>query len=114
RLVEGPETVLLALGNLGAGGTATTLGNTANTTTISDNDTATISFQSATSSVGEAAGTDELTAVLTITAIGTTGTAQLNRSVSVNVSDAGTGTATGGGTDYTATTKTLTFAVGSA
>ena len=79
---------------------------------VVEDDRATIALQTTSSAAGEAAGTQNVTAVLTITATGT-GTPQLDRVVSVTVSDAGGGTATGGGTDYTATTKTLTFGIGS-
>src|SRR5207253_1761042 len=44
RLLEGNETVLLTLASLSAGGTATSLGNTANTTTITDDESATLSI----------------------------------------------------------------------
>mgnify|MGYP003339451988 CR=1 FL=1 len=68
-LLEGPETVVLTLGNLGAGGTGTTLGNTTNTTTISDNESATLAI-GATSGVTEQGGAQSV-GVVTLTITGT-------------------------------------------
>src|SRR5207244_1854512 len=65
RLLEGSETVLLTLGTLGANSTATTLGTTANTTTISDNETATLAI-AGTSSATEA-GDAQTVGVVTLT-----------------------------------------------
>jgi uncharacterized repeat protein (TIGR01451 family) len=80
--------------------------------TPTDNDTATISFSTPASSGGEGTPAHDHTALLTITADGT-GTPQPDRVVTVDVSDTGGGSASGGGVDYTASTQTLTFGVGS-
>src|SRR2546422_875520 len=111
QLVEGPESFAAAALVDTTSNAAVTESGTG-TVNVSDNDSATIAFLVASSTVGEAAAMQDVTAVLTITASGT-GTVQLAREVTVNVTDAGGGTATGGGTDYTATTKMLTFGVGS-
>lgn len=112
-LVEGAETSNLTLGLTdGTGGQVTVLAAGANhTTTINDNDTATITYTSATSTVGEAAGNDVLSFTLNITAIGT-GTAALASDVTFNVTTTG-GTATGAGTDYTLPAGPITFTAGS-
>src|SRR5207344_2217229 len=68
-LLEGPETVALTLGNLGANGTATTLGNSANTTTISDDESATLAI--ATTSAATEAGGAQTVGVVTLTITGT-------------------------------------------
>src|SRR3989442_20481 len=69
-LLSGPETVLLTLGNLSAGGTATTLGTTANTTTITDNESATLSIATPFTAT-EAGGSQNVGVTLTITGTGT-------------------------------------------
>src|SRR5205807_72407 len=81
-LLEGNETVLLTLGNLSAGGTATTLGNTANTTTITDDESATLAIAS-TASVTEQGGAQSVGVTLTITGSGT-GTFQLGTGVTLS------------------------------
>ncbi|MHC4874970.1 MAG: beta-propeller fold lactonase family protein [Planctomycetota bacterium] len=118
--VEGPENGLTAslataTGNASVteagSGTVNVADN--DTATVADNDTATVGFQVVSSSVGEGTATHEVTAVLTISSNGS-GDEELAKSVTVDISDEGTGaTATGGGTDYTAATTTVTFAVGS-
>ena len=102
--VEGTEaaSLSLSLGTDNTGGQVTIASGAAanHATTITDNDTATIGFSTATSTVGEGAVNDALGLVLTITANGT-GTATLARDVTFNVNSVAGGTATGGGTDYT-------------
>src|SRR6185436_18938118 len=72
RLVEGSETAALGLSIVQNIGTQVSIGGTtAHTLTITDNDTATIGFVTASSTVNEGAGTDSVGVVLTITAIGT-------------------------------------------
>jgi|GEM_PF-1199688 len=109
-LVEGNETAILGLtmGASTAGGKVTIGAANSHTTTITDNDTATITYSAATSSVNEGAGNDALGFVLTITADGT-GTPMLTKDVTFNVTTVAGGTATGGGTDYTLP-GTVTFA----
>jgi len=51
-LLEGSETVKLALGNLGGSAVSKALGNTANTTTISDNESATLDIATTSSATG--------------------------------------------------------------
>ncbi len=102
--VEGTEaaSLSLSLGTDNTGGQVTIASGAAanHATTITDNDTATIGFSTATSTVGEGAVNDALGLVLTITANGT-GTATLARDVTFNVNSVAGGTATGGGMDYT-------------
>src|SRR5205823_5357603 len=102
-LLEGDETVDLALSN--PSGVSTALGNASNTTTITDDESATLDIAS-TSSVTEAGGAQDIAVTLTIT--GTTSGADpfaLGKGVvlSADVTDATTGTATGG-TDYSFST----------
>ncbi|MBI1312273.1 hypothetical protein GC176_13370, partial [bacterium] len=114
RRVEGDETVDLVLENLSAGGTSSALsGVLTGSPNILDDDTATVTFDSATSNVDEDTVDHVIGVTLTINAVGTVGTDGLDRSVSVDVTDAGTGTATEGtavNDDYTYTSPTtLTF-----
>ncbi len=111
RIVEGSETADFGLSITQNIGTQVSLGAaTAHTVTITDNDTATIGFSAATSSVGENAGPDPIALVLTINGSGT-GTLSLGRNVTVNMTTAAGGTATGGGTDYSLP-ATTTFPAG--
>ena len=108
-LVEGHETVNLGLQNLSStlAGQAT-LGTTASTVTIIDDDaaSATLSIQS-TDPATEQGGTQTTEVTLTLSAGGS-----LSVPITVDVVDAGGGSATGG-TDYTPIgTQTLTFGVG--
>jgi hypothetical protein len=107
--VEGTETVNLsaAIGS----GPATISGSNTLTRTITDNETASIGFATAASSVSENAGSDPIGVVLTITGDGT-GTAKLERDVTFQVTTVAGGTATGGGVDYTLPTA-FTFNAGS-
>jgi hypothetical protein len=112
-LLEGSETVLLTLTN--ASGPATSLGDTANTTTITDNESATLSM-AATSTVAEEGGAQAVGMVtLAITGTGA-GAFALGKGVvmTADVSDVGTGSAAGGGVDYTFSTQTVTFDGGAA
>lgn len=110
QFLETNETVNLTLGNLGAGGTDTTLGNTANTTTIDDDEAATLAV-AATSGVTEQGGAQTV-GVVTLTITGTgTGGLQLGNGITLtaDLTDAGTGSGTSG-TDYNAFgTQTVTF-----
>ncbi|MHA3773190.1 Calx-beta domain-containing protein [Verrucomicrobiota bacterium sgz303538] len=115
--VEGNETINLALNTLsdGSNGQVTLGSTTAHTVTITDNDTATVSLVSGTSSVGEGTGSHNVGVQLVITANGTVGTGTLERAISVNLQDLLTGSATAGGSDYTfSTPQTVTFASGEA
>ncbi|GEP42658.1 hypothetical protein BGE01nite_19490 [Brevifollis gellanilyticus] len=102
QLLEGSETAILGLtlNTDNTGGQVTVGAGNAHTTTITDNEAATITFAAATSNVAENAGPDLINLVLTITGSGT-GTAQLASAVSVNVTGTGGSTATGAGVDYT-------------
>ena len=96
-LTEGSESFTVNLSGPGGGATLGTPSSA--TVTIQDNDVAgTFAFSSATYSVGEAAGTATITVNRTI---GTSGTATVDYATS-------NGTATAG-SDYTATSGTLTF-----
>ena len=114
--MEGQETVNLTLNTLDdPTGQASLAVPTAHTLTISDNDTATLSFAAATSSVGEAAGTKTVGVTLTITGNGVVGTGSLEQPISVNVQDLISGSAAASGVDYTfASPATVTFAVDAA
>jgi len=109
-LLEGSETVKLKLQNLGGAGVAKSLGNIYNTTTITDDESATLAI-AATSTATEAGGAQPVGVVtLTITGSGT-GTFALGSGITLtaDVVDAGTGTATSI-TDYAAFgTQTVTF-----
>lgn len=109
-LVEGSETVTLALQNLTAGAALVTLGTqTSHVVTLTDDDGAAVTFASAATSAAEdTAGTLTIPVVLSIPGGGT-----LVNPVSFDVIDAGTGTATAG-TDFTFSPATLTFPAGSA
>jgi N-acetylneuraminic acid mutarotase len=102
QLVEGSETAILGLtlNTDNTGGQVSVGAGIAHTTTITDNDTANITFAAPTSNVAENAGPDVMNLVLTIVGNGV-GTAQLTSAISVNVTDAGGGTAAGAGVDYT-------------
>jgi hypothetical protein len=104
KLLEGNETVNLALGNLGGSAVSAVLGNTSNVTTITDDESATLAIAT-TSTVTEAGGAQSVGVVtLTITGTGTTaGAIALGSGISLtaNVTDAGGGTALSG-TDYAA------------
>jgi hypothetical protein len=116
-LVEGNETVKLRLQNLAKPATvAASLGPIVdNTTTISDNDTATLSIE-ATKTVTEQGGSQTITVTLTTTD-GGAGTATLAPGVTLtaDVVDLLTGTATSGVlNDYTPFgTQTVSFGPGS-
>ncbi|MES2791602.1 MAG: Calx-beta domain-containing protein, partial [Planctomycetota bacterium] len=114
HLLEASETVALTLGTLNAAGTSTTLGNTANSTTISDNESATLAIAT-TNTAGEGGGAQSV-GVVTLTITGTgSGTYALGAGITLtaDVTDAGGGTATGAGTDYAAIgTQTVTFSGG--
>jgi len=114
--VEGNETINFALNTLtDTIGGQLSLGTTAQTATITDNDFATISLVSATNSVGEGTATQNVGVILTITANGVAGSGTLDRTLTVNLSDLLTGTATGAGVDYTySSPQTVTFNVGDA
>ena len=107
NFVEGDETVTLELSNVT--GAASLGAETTHVATIPDDDTAVISFASATSTtVSERTTTHDVAVTLTLPA-GTLGTP-----ITVDVSDSGGGTATTG-LDYNVTSpSTLTFPVGSA
>jgi hypothetical protein len=113
-IVEGTESLGLALTAVSNAmiGTQSTA-----TLEILDNDTATISFQTASSSVAEdvAGGTHDVGVTLTITGNGVAGMGTLGAEVKVDVDDLLTGSAAVGGTDYSFTDPTtLTFAAGAA
>jgi len=107
RLVEGNETVTLNV----ASGTGYDITGSAASGTITDNDTATISFTAGTSTALESAGTQNIGATLTINATGT-GTIGLASNLTANLTKTG-GTATDLGTDYTLPgSPAVTFAAG--
>lgn len=105
-LVEGTETFTGGLGTVT--GAATTTGGPA-TITITDNDTASISFQSTTSTVGEATTPHTVVVVLDITANGT-GTPQLQSTVTVDITQTPNAATTPA--DYTLTTNSVLFTPG--
>src|SRR5947208_13175801 len=115
RLLEGNETVNLTLQNLGnTSNVSAALDNTANTTTITDDESATLSIAS-TASVMEAGGGQDVTVTLTITGSGS-GPLALGAGVTLtaDVVDALTGTATSGD-DYAAFgTQGVSFGNGAA
>ncbi|MFK7819498.1 MAG: beta strand repeat-containing protein, partial [Planctomycetaceae bacterium] len=108
--LEVNETINLTLGNLGAAGTDSALGTTANTVTIDDDESATLDI-AASSTVNEEGGAQN-TGVVTLTITGSgTGGLQLGDGITLtaDITDAGTGSGTGG-TDYSAVgTQTVTF-----
>ncbi len=110
--VEGDETV--ALGLAVAGGVATSVAPTAHTTTIIDDDTATIAFQNPVSATNDEAGaTHNVNVELVIDSTPAGG--KLAAPVSVDITDQTTGSAASG-TDYTAwnnNKKTVQFAADS-
>ena len=113
-LLEGSETVALTLQNLNGSAVTKSLGNTANATTITDDESATLAI-AATSTVTEQGGAQNVGVTLTITGSGS-GTFALGDGITLtaDVVDAGTGTATSGA-DYTAFgTQTVTFNGGAA
>ena len=100
--VEGTEAALLTLHiqSDGTGGQVTVAPAAAtHTTTILDNDTATVQFVSSSSTVSEGAATDTLTAVLHLQTSGT-GPAVLDRDVTVGFTTVPGGSALDGGVDY--------------
>ena len=104
--VEGDETVDLSLGSPSAN--ATLGGLTAHTLTITDDDSATVSFQTSSAGFDENAGAGTMTVALSISGGGT-----LADPVSIEVADDLTGTATTPG-DYTFTSPGMfTFPAGS-
>src|SRR5262249_47510455 len=112
RLLEGNETVHLHLGNLGnPASVSASLGNTSNTTTITDDESATLSI-AATSSVTEGNNGPQTAGTVTLTITGSgSGTFALGKGIilTADVSDTLTGNATSG-TDYSPfSTHTLTF-----
>lgn len=117
-LVEGSENFTVDLTsplyNGGVDASRVVLGDASGLGTITDNDTAAITFSAATSSVSEGGTSTSFTATLTITANGVSGTGTLDRAVSFDVSDNGpAGTANGAGDDYTFTTQSYTYPIGS-
>jgi uncharacterized repeat protein (TIGR01451 family) len=112
-LVEGPETLALTLQNLNTtlSGQAS-LGNTASTATIVDNDSATIAFEFASSTVSEATTPHLVGVKLTTFGDGVQGAGSLSKDVAIFVSDAGGGSATSGGVDYNYSFQTVTFNAG--
>lgn len=110
-LLEVNETINLSLGNLTGGASVSkSLGTTSNTTTISDDESATLSIES-TSSVTEAGGAQGV-GVVTLTITGTgSGTFALGTGISItaDITDSMMGSATSG-TDYSSFgTQTVTF-----
>jgi hypothetical protein len=100
RQVEGSETAQLGLAIVTNIGTQVSIGGTtAHTLTLTDNDTATLSYTTGTSTALESAGTQNISTTLTISAIGS-GTLGLASNLTANLTSTG-GTATGSGTDYT-------------
>ncbi|MEO8351968.1 MAG: Calx-beta domain-containing protein, partial [Chthoniobacteraceae bacterium] len=109
-IVEGSESVTLTVA---ADSSYSVTGSPA-IGTITDNDTATLSFATGTSSPFESGGAQNVGVQLLITANGVVDTGTLGEAVSVNMEDVLSGTATAGGADYTFTSPlTLTFAAGS-
>jgi hypothetical protein len=106
-VVEGSETVTLALGNITSGDAKISIDELQDDASlaIADNDHATISFAAAASSVIEFLGSQTVVVRLSIPAGGT-----LGQSVTVNVAATG-GTATAA--DFSLATTSLTFAAGS-
>ncbi len=110
QIVEGNEEVTLSVA---AGDSYVATGSPA-TGTITDNDTAALSFVTGTSAPIENSGTHNVGVQLVITGNGVAGAGTLGKAVSVNLEDLLSGTATAGGVDYTFTSpSTLTFAAGS-
>lgn len=107
-VVEGTETVTLALATISQGDADITIDASQDEASlqIADNDNATISFAAATSSVIEFVGSHTVVVRLSIPGGGT-----LGQSVTVNVSTTG-GTATSA--DFSLSTTSVTFAAGSA
>jgi hypothetical protein len=105
-LVEGTENFSAAIGTVT--GPATVSG-TAQTITITDNEAATISFATTSSSTPEASTPHTVNAQLNITSVGT-GTPQLQSAVSVAVSQTPGTAATPA--DYTLSTTSITFPAG--
>src|SRR5262245_31305553 len=115
RLLEGNETVHLQLGNLVSPVTVSaSLGNTSNTTTILDDESAALAI-GATNSVTEQGGAQNIGVTLTITGSGSgTFSLGIGSVLTAAVTDAGGGSATSG-TDYSAVgTQTVTFSSGAA
>ncbi|MDA1014044.1 MAG: putative Ig domain-containing protein [Planctomycetota bacterium] len=116
RLVEGDESFSLMLDNLQSnrGGSdldgRASLGNTWNTSTIDDDDTAVLDL-SATNTLSEEAGAQTIEVTLTLAGSGT-GLPALAVEVSVDVTDIGGGSATSVNDFAAIGTQTLTFPVG--
>ena len=114
-LVEGSETVNLNLSTLVAPATVTaSLGTTSNTTTITDNDFAVISFTTPSVNVSEGGTSTTFNITLTITANGVANSGTLDRAVTFQVSNTNTGTATtvGPPIDYTFSTQSYSYPIG--
>jgi hypothetical protein len=115
KRVEGGVTVKLKLQNLndGLGGHAG-LGVVDSTVTITDNDTADITFAAGTGNFIEDNTSAAVTVTLVITPFGTVGDPGLDRTVSIQVNDknsgaAGKATTAGTNADYSYTNTTITF-----
>ena len=106
-LLEGDETVDLRLVN--PAGSGLTVGvQTNHEATITDDETASIAFQSAAVSAAETVGTHNVLLQLTVS-----GGGSLASNQTIEVADLGTGTALASGTDYTFVTPlTVTFSAG--
>jgi hypothetical protein len=106
--VEGTETVIVTLTSITSGDPQVTLAteNTTATIELTDNDSATVAFATATSTAIEAAGNHTVLVRLSLPVGG-----ELARPVTVNISNPTGGTA--GAADYSLTTTTITFAAGS-
>ncbi|HEV7866316.1 MAG TPA: hypothetical protein VGO90_01440 [Chthoniobacteraceae bacterium] len=98
-LVEGSETTVLGV----APGAGYTPNPALATSTITDNDFATLAFTSPTSTVNEATAMQDVGVALLITANGTAGSGSLAREVTNDVENllTGSATASGGANDYT-------------
>ncbi len=95
-------------------GTRATISDGTGVGTITDNDTAVITFTNPSTSISEGGTSTTFNVTLTITANGTPNTGTLDRAVSFDVSTVGGGTATGGGVDYTFSTQSYSFPIGTA
>ena len=109
--VEGTETIDIELVSLSLSSATldVTIGSPAlHAVSVVDNDKATVAFASASSSIGEVAGSHAIDVVLSIA-----GGGMLERTVSVGVADLGTGSADDPA-DYSFAAQTVTFPAGSA
>jgi hypothetical protein len=109
--VEGDETINLALGNLVAASTDASIGNAANVTTITDDDTASITFDAATSNPSEGGTSSTAGLTLTVTPNGAVGTPGLDVAVSVDVNETSATATEGalGSGDYEYTDTNIMF-----